>query len=314
MPTTKTKPAVVPASVANFLKTGQSSWKKTVEDAKKNIYKELDEGTYECQLSTAKFEESKGSSRPQIHFTYVVVSGPETGETIHKYQGLESEEDWTYLARELYLLGVNIDAIVNPSEIPQILADLEASAPTVKINIVMGKKGYLNKFLQGVVKNPTSSAPADEDEDEDTDSEEEESEDSEEEEESFEVGDKVSYEKNGKEETGEITKLDGDKAKVKKDSDGRVATVAIEDLSKVSEDEDEDSEEEEEDEDESEEEEDEAELEVGSKIRILTGKHKDKIGTVKSIDEEAGMCKVTGVVPGKIVSVELTEEALEIVE
>jgi hypothetical protein len=270
----KTPP--VSAAVKNFLKGAKGNWSDQVKQAKENTFKELPHGIYRCRLSSAEIGESQ-SENPQITWKYTVVSGTEIGQTITKWTQLEGENSLYYLAQELIRFGLDPDEI-DPSDLPQVLADLVEEAPLVTIKLAPNKKNpeYTDKWLQGKTE------PSEEDSD---DSEEE------------------------NEEAEEESAPEPPKKR------GRPAKAAV--AAPEPEDEDEDSEEDEdsdeEEEDESEEEEDEEEdVKVGDNVRCVIPKvgKKAVVAVVRDINEDEGKIKVA--YEKKLYWIEISED-MEIV-
>jgi hypothetical protein len=124
------------------------------------------DGTYQCRIDTASMDVSKNSGRLQITWGFVVLNGPEEGNKIFKYDGLETDENMAWVQGTLETLELKIPKKL--STLKKIL--LKAVGLAVEVQ-VRTKGEFTNSYISGLLEDEG------EDEDEEEEEEEEESDD-----------------------------------------------------------------------------------------------------------------------------------------
>lgn len=227
-------------------------------------FTEYPDGKYEAKLVGAKLGVSDGG-RNQIAFSWKFMDGEYEGKTKVAYQGIDTEDNLYYLARDLERLGYELPD--NLGDLPDILKDIEKSKPVGSINLKT-KGDFQNVYIRKVYT-ADEEEEGDDTEDEDTaesdevdeteETEEEESDDAEESDE--EETDEESDEESGDEESDDEEESD------------------------------EESDEEESDEESDEEDAEEVEVEVGMRVIAETAKGREP-GKIIKILEDEGMVRV----------------------
>jgi hypothetical protein len=147
-----------------ILKNAGKNWataKKRAAETESG-FTEYPDGKYEAQLTGAKLGVSEGG-RNQIAFAWKFVDGDFEGKTKTAYQGIDTEDNLYFLARDLERLGYELPDDL--TDLPDILKDLEKSKPVASINL-KSKGDFQNVYIRKVY---TESDEDDEDEEEDDD-------------------------------------------------------------------------------------------------------------------------------------------------
>ncbi len=248
------------------LAAAQKLWRKAKKKmGERTKVVEFDDGRYLARLVGAKLEKSN-AGRAQIRFVWKFVEGEYEGKEKWAFQGIETEDNLTFLCADLDRLGYDVEEIDDlVKDLPGILAELEKAKPVCRISLKT-KDGseYQNVYISKLM----STDEEDEDE-EDEDSDEEDSDDDDEEEDEDEEEEEDDEEDEDEE--------DEDDAEEDEDAD--------------SDDEDDEEEEEDEDDDESEEEEEEddeaaTDVTVGCVVTFKNKKGKKEKGEVLDLDED----------------------------
>jgi hypothetical protein len=216
---------------------------------------ELPDGRYMAKLEKCELTEAKSSGKLQVGFHYKIAEGENKGETVRKYQAVETEDDQVWLARELKRFGIQLDSLEELEDVVKVLNDADAD---VKITLKTKDSGqflYVDKLLSEIDAGDFEAEDSDEDEEEDELEEEDETE----------------------EEDSEDADVDED----------------VESSEEESDDEDDDDEEDADEDDESEDEEDsDVELSIGMTVSFENSKGKEVTGKVIRIMEKEGTVKI----------------------
>jgi len=155
---------IIMVDFKKILKNANKNWAKAKTRAAESDpgFTEYPDGKYEAQLVSAKLGTSE-SGRNQIAFGWKFVDGDYEGKTKTAYQGIDTEDNLYFLARDLERLGYELPDDL--SDLPDILKDLEKSKPVASVNLKT-KGDFQNLYIRKVY---TESDEDDEDEDEDDD-------------------------------------------------------------------------------------------------------------------------------------------------
>lgn len=196
------------SSLSSRLKALQKTWKKTEP---RKVGAPLAPGDYTARIDTATIGESK-SGRIQIDWALTIVGDEYDGKKVHRYTGLETEENLGFLQGDLEVLGLTI-----PDDIDDLGDTLtEANGMMVEITVVKNDE-FLNIYFNDVVDGDDEEKEKDEEPEEDDEIE-------------WEVGDRVVVEIDEEDYAGEITKVKKNKATVEFDDDD-VLDVDLDELS-----------------------------------------------------------------------------------
>lgn len=240
------------ADFKKILAKANKNWKVAKKKAKEAepAFTEIDDGRYMARLVSAKLGVSESGGRNQIAFNWKIEDGEFEGKTKTNYQGIDSEDNLYYLARDLERLGYELPDDL--TDLPEILKDIEKSQPVASIAIKT-KGDFQNVYIRKVYAG-TDEDEEGEVEDEDTDPEEETEEE----------------DADGEEETEEEEASDEEE-----ESDG-------EDAEEEEESEEEESEEEEESDDEGEE----VDITVGMRVLAETAKGREPGEIIEILEKE----------------------------
>jgi hypothetical protein len=165
------------------LKNANKLWagakKKAAESSQGSEY---EDGKYLARLVKGEITESN-AGRLQVAWTWKFEEEPYEGKNKMAYQGLESEDNLVFLARDLDRLGY--EAPEDIATIEEILADINKSKPLARIRL-KSKGDFQNVYIDKVIGGDDDDEEADEETEGDTpddaeESDEEESDDAEEE-------------------------------------------------------------------------------------------------------------------------------------
>lgn len=263
------------ASFKSKLNNANKLWKDGAKQKSETLVNDVPDGRYECTLQKMEFCESKGSGRLQCCMTMEIASGEFKGKKVFEYRGLETEDNLAFFAADLARLGYEIPEDF-AEEIQGILDDVAKTQPEIIVQFKTSSDGqFQNKRLIGLLNEGG-----------------EEEEEGEESEMTVDVGDRVTFAiklKGGKEKqlAGEVTELTDDGIKVKRDDNGKIASVLDGEYEVIQSDESE--QEEEEVEEQEEEQEEGSEVKFGSKVTFSVllkgGKEKTVEGEVIELTE-----------------------------
>jgi len=237
--------------VSAWVAQAKAKWAEEAKRAKEAPeYRRHPDGRYRALLTSAKFEFSQNSNRPQLVSGWTVTEGELEGEILRNYDGLDNEQSLYYLARWMARFGRDPEE-VDLENLQDVLDEIvgEKHEGIVRLKT---KGEYQNLFVEKVMDaDDDDDADADADDsdesgDEDDsnadaseaeDEEEEESEEGDEDDEDeavVEVGMKVNYPWRGEQCQGEVTDILEDEGKVKVrtlvDGKGKIRTVSVEEL------------------------------------------------------------------------------------
>jgi len=104
-------------------------------------------GSHNVNIDLAELGRSTSSDRLQIHYALTIVSGESKGVTLHKYDGLETEQQASITQQQLQRLGIKTDS-VTIDKLPAVLLGLTDK----KASITTKKNGeyfniYFNRLL-----------------------------------------------------------------------------------------------------------------------------------------------------------------------
>lgn len=156
--------------MANFkakLAKAAKAWSNATKK-KPDFGTELPDGTYHARIVKAEMGESQSKGRLQVAWQAVILKGEHKNEKANWWNGMETEDNMMYFQRDLVRLGKEVPE--DPSEIEDVLKEIEKEKPTVRIavktngeftNIRIGKK--LDSDEVGDEEEPTEDeAPAEE--------------------------------------------------------------------------------------------------------------------------------------------------------
>lgn len=111
----------------------------------------LEDGDYICRLVAMKIARSQ-NGRLQLDSHYKVVDGPDADQDIHKFDGLETEQNMQFLKGYLEVLGVQYSKDDPRTLVRGCIEFVQKSqGDYFKIRLKEGKQGYQNVFLMGLI-------------------------------------------------------------------------------------------------------------------------------------------------------------------
>ncbi|KKL56688.1 hypothetical protein LCGC14_2242910 [marine sediment metagenome] len=120
--TKKSKSKHSKKDVASTLTGLQKGWKKA---SPRKVGAPVPDGSYPARIESAIIEESKASGRMQVNWGITVVEGDYEGRTIHKFSGLETEDNLSFLQGDIETLELPIpDKISDLGEVLEDTVDL----------------------------------------------------------------------------------------------------------------------------------------------------------------------------------------------
>lgn len=131
------------------LKGANKNWNKAkTRAAESSTFQEYEDGKYTARLVSAKLGVAD-SGRNQIAFGWKFEDGEYEGKTKTAYQGIDTEDNLYYLARDLERLGYELPD--NLSDLPEILKDIEKTKPTASITLkTKGDSDFQNVYIRKV--------------------------------------------------------------------------------------------------------------------------------------------------------------------
>lgn len=260
------------ADLKSKLKSANKLWKGAKKRAAESPagFVEYEDGRYMARLIKGEIGTSD-SGRLQLVWSWKFDEEPYEGKIKKAYQGLETEDNLVFLARDLERLGY--EAPDDLAGLEPVLADIAKSKPLARIRL-RSKGDFQNVYIDKVFGDDDEDEnddDEDETEDTDTDTEEESDEDVED---SGEEDDEESDEESDDEESDDEGDEESDEESDEEESDE-------EESDEESDDEDEDGEAEE----------DSVDVEVGMTVEATTSKGKIK-GKIIEIFEDDGKVKI----------------------
>lgn len=217
----------------------------------------VEDGVYIFNITECELGESQASGRLQVHWGFTVAEGDNEGQTVHDYDGLETEDNLFWVLRKLGRLGYDVDAMEDPSELEAVFQEVAEEQPLIsgRVKTKDADEGtfthvYINKLLEegdgGEEEEAEEEEPETEEEEEGVEEpEEEEAEEGESEEEEpeeeddteeieLEEGMFVEFQSKGKDVAGEILEFIDDNTKARiQTEEGKVFKVSVEKLNPV---------------------------------------------------------------------------------
>jgi len=125
-------------------------WEKARANAATAGGSNVPDGKYIAKLSKAEVRESQEKAWLHVAFEFVIVQGEQTGEIVNHRNGLETEENQQWLARDLKRLGKDPESI-EIEDMETTCAELQAEAPTVRLT-VKTKGDFVNVYIDKLVE------------------------------------------------------------------------------------------------------------------------------------------------------------------
>lgn len=268
---------------------------KAKEKAGSGGFDEFDDGKYVMRCEGGELGQSASSDRFQATMFWKFVEGDYKGKPYRSYQGLDTEDGWTYFLRDLGRLGYDTAELEDFSEVLPILKELKKEKPVCRVTLKSSGE-FQNLRIQRLI-DPDEVEEDDEEEDDDTpkskkktakkkkkpaddEDEDEEESDDEDDDESEDDDEEESDDDDEEEETPKTKKKTAAVKKKKKPADDE-----------DEEEESDDDEDEEDDEEADEDDEDEVALSIGSTVKVRT-KAGVKKGEVTEVLEDDNKIKV----------------------
>ena len=82
------------------------------------------DGKFQALIEDATLGRSASSGRVQIHYKLKVLTGPSSGQSLNKYDGLGSPKQVSITQQQLKRLGIDVDK-VDMKKLPAVLLDLK---------------------------------------------------------------------------------------------------------------------------------------------------------------------------------------------
>ncbi len=189
--TKKTKSKKRRKNLASTLSGLQKGWKKT---SPRKVGAPVPDGSYSARIDSAVVEEAKSSGRMQVNWALTVAEGDYEGRSIHRFSGLESDDNLAFLQGDIETLEIAIPEDIN--DLGEALED--AVGLLLEIN-VRTKDEFTNVDFIELLED-TEGEEEEEEEEEDEEAEDEEDTEEEEEEEEEEELTKAAVRKMDREE------------------------------------------------------------------------------------------------------------------
>lgn len=138
------------------------SAKETAEDGGQG---RVPDGVYLLKVTGAELTASKSSGRPQVNWTFTVMSGEEKGESCYDYDGLSTETNFEFLVRRLTRLGIEPPETL--AALPATLDEIMEAQPTFR-GSVKTRDGFTHVYVNRLVEDMDGDDEDDEDEDKGT--------------------------------------------------------------------------------------------------------------------------------------------------
>lgn len=123
---------------------------QTAAKESRGFTNDIEDGKYFARLVGAEVGESQTSQRVQISWQYAIAEGEHQGKLLRDYDGLETEQNLTFVLRKLDTLGYDIEDM-NAKDLEDVLADIVKSRPLVRIR-VKTKGEYQNIYLDQLIE------------------------------------------------------------------------------------------------------------------------------------------------------------------
>ncbi|KKK73274.1 hypothetical protein LCGC14_2895480, partial [marine sediment metagenome] len=157
-------------NLASTLKNIQKGWKKTQP---RKVGAPVPDDSYSARIESAVIEESKSSGRLQVHWELEITDGDYKGRKIHKFSGLETDDNLAFLQGDLETLELPIPEKID--DLGEVLED--AKGLLLEIN-VRTKEEFTNiDFIELLEDDEGEEEEEEEEEDDEEDDEASEDED-----------------------------------------------------------------------------------------------------------------------------------------
>jgi len=150
----------------------QKNWKKTKP---RQAGVPVPDGQYPARIESVVIEESKSSKRMQVNWGLKIVEGDYENREVHKFSGLETEDNLAFLQGDLETLELAIPDSIN--DLGEVLT--EAAGLLLEINVRTSNEFTNIDFIE-LLEDEGEEAEEEEEEEEEEESEEEEEEEEEE--------------------------------------------------------------------------------------------------------------------------------------
>lgn len=231
---------------------------KAKEKAGTGGFDEFDDGKYVMRCEGGELGQSSSSDRFQATMFWKFVEGDYKGKPYRSYQGLDTEDGWTYFLRDLGRLGYDTSELEDFSEVLPILKELKKEKPVCRVTLKSSGE-FQNLRIQRLIdpdevdeedededddddkkksskkKTAKKKKPADDDEDEDeSEDDDDEAEEDDEDEVALSIGSTVKVRTKAGVKKGEVTEVLEDDNKIKvKFADGKTLTLSAEKIVSV---------------------------------------------------------------------------------
>lgn len=125
------------------------SWKsaKADTDETNTDFEEVPDGAYVCVIERAEFRKSK-SGNPYLSLALVVDSGPQEGRWIWKRNMLGTQDNLTFLKKDLAVCGVNIPEKLSDLKLESLL---DLTVRVTKKTTTKDDREYENIYIDRLV-------------------------------------------------------------------------------------------------------------------------------------------------------------------
>jgi hypothetical protein len=201
----------------------KSNWKKAAKrDPNTFSGSEVEDGRYIARIEAMSIDQSMSSGRLQMMTEFKIIEGPETGQTVRSYDGMETEDGMFYLMRKLARLGQEVPD--DPTELESLCEKIEKEKPVVRIRLKT-KGEFQNTYVDKLIGHaeaaeesaPGEVTPEDEGRDDEGD---------------LEVGNTVKVLLKGKEIEATVTKVLDEESFKARTPDGKDRVFSTDDLVK----------------------------------------------------------------------------------
>lgn len=254
-------------SHATQLKKFKANWKKAAQrDPKSFSGSELEDGRYIARIEAMNIDNSISSGRLQLMTEFEIVEGPEAGQTVRSYDGLETEDGLFFLMRKLAKLGQEVPEDI--TDVEPVCEKIEKEKPVVRIRL-RTKGEYQNIYIDKLIGH--AQEVAEEGAPDEVAAEKESSE-------GIDVGDTVTITVKGKETKATVTKLLDDDTFKARLPDGKEKLITMDQLVT-------------EEKEKSEGDDDVVDLSVDENVRVLVKGKKATVTVTEIVDDESFKAK-----------------------
>jgi hypothetical protein len=148
----------------------KQAWRKKLDglkgsmDAAREAVKELGgsdipDGRYEARITGCELQESRGSKRLQIMYEYTITEGEFEGTRVRAYDGLENEQNLTWVLRAFATLGYDIEQF-DLDDLETVIESIAADGAAVLIR-VRTKGEFQNINVDSLLETDDDAEPED---------------------------------------------------------------------------------------------------------------------------------------------------------